>query len=261
MNNNQYFIELYSNFVKNNKEEIGKNLYMFDKQLKLLLLNSLFDIEQNLKGVFINNFIRRYSDEKEKLFDKNCYSNNIITSEIISRTNKQLSDYSIPLKELKYYEEKYNYIPIGAYVRMLSFGLLRDLYYISKPNDKDHMCKKLTKEPISSHELETILEFLVNIRNICCHDEILFSYIHEKTMIPNTKYHKYFNFNNIQYGKKDFLAILISIKLLIDRETFSNLIDNINKIINKAVKKLDISKSELLQLMHLPKNYTNLKKL
>lgn len=43
------------------------------------------------------------------------------------RINKQLTDYLLSTKEEKYYKEKYNYIPVEAYIRMLSFGLLRDL--------------------------------------------------------------------------------------------------------------------------------------
>lgn len=256
---NKYFIELYSAYSKDNSKEFGSILYNFDKHLKLVLLNFLFDIEQKLKAVFINNFVRRYGAEKDKLVDKNCYSNDIIVSEIMTRMNKQLSDYSLSSNELKYYQDKYSYIPIGAYIRVLSFGLLRDLYYISKSNDKDHMCRELTNEKVSSRDMETILEFLVKIRNMCCHDEILFSFIHEKTMIPNTQYHRYFIVNNVQYGKKDFLAILISIRLLSDKQSFSVLISSINKLINKTAKELNISKKDLLSLMHLPKNYVILK--
>lgn len=122
------------------------------------------------------------------------------------------------------------------------------------------MCRELTEEDVTCSELETILEFLVKIRNICCHDEMLFSFVHEEIMIPNTEYHKYFNSNSIQYGKKDFLAALISIKLLSDKDSFSTLINSINQLINKNAKKLGIAKQELLYLMHLPKNFIVLKK-
>lgn len=256
---NNFIIDLYSNYLKANSLELSYNLYNFDKNLKLLLLNSLFDIELDLKNIFTNNFVKRYKDEKDALSDEKNYSNNIMVPEIINRLKKQLCDYEISSKEEKFYQTKYGYIPISSYIKKISFGLLRDLYYISKTNDKDYMRKQLVNEDVSSRDLETILEFLAKIRNICCHNEILFSWIDEEIMIPSTKYHEYFMKNNIQYGKKDFLAILICIKLLIDKEKFSTLVNNINKLINKTYKELNMTKKELLYLMHLPENYMILK--
>ena len=185
-------------------------------------------------------------------------ANKIAETEIISRTKKQLKDYDLPLNEKKFYIKKYGYLPISSYIKTLSFGLVRDLYFISKPNDKDHIRRNITNKNISSRDLETILEFLVKIRNICCHNEILLSFMNEQDTIPDTNYHKYFVINNIQYGKKDFLATLISIKLLIDNNKFKDLINDIDKLINKTYKSLKIPKERLLYFMHLPSNYNDI---
>ena len=77
----------------------------------------------------------------------------------------------------------------------------------------------------------------------------------ENEMIPDTKYHKEFIINNIQHGKKDFLAALISIKILLDKQQFFDLVKEIDRLISKTCKKLNISKKTLLNYMNLPSNY------
>lgn len=250
-------LELYSTYDCESLV-LSKILYEFDKQLKLLILNVLFDIEQNIKYIFSINFINRYKDDINELINEKNYSNNKMVPEIISRTKKQLKDYDLPLNEKSFYIKKYGYLPIFSYVKTLSFGLIRDLYFISKSNDKDHIRRNITNENISSRDLETILEFLVKIRNICCHNEVLLSFMNEQDTIPDTNYHKYFVINNIQYGKKDFFAILISIKLLIDNSNFKNLINDIDRLINKTYKNLKMPKEKLLYFMHLPSNYNDI---
>lgn len=248
-------IELYSIYDNFKASKTIRCLYNFDKNLKMLILSNILDIEQSFKHVFTINFIERYNHSIEELINDKNYSKSIMTRDILCRVKKQLNDYELSTKEINYYNKKYDCVPLYAYIKSLSFGLMRDLYYISKPNDKDHICKKLTNGNISSKNLETFLEFLVKIRNICCHNEILFSYVSESEMIPNTKYHKEFVVNNIQYGKKDFLAALISIKILSDKKQFSILIKDIDKLINMTCKKINISKKNLLNYMNLPLNY------
>lgn len=58
--------------------------------------------------------------------------------------------------------------------------MVRDMFYISKPNDKDYMKKKLTRERINNSEVANMLRLLVRVRNICCHDDILFSFVDDK---------------------------------------------------------------------------------
>ena len=83
-----------------------------------------------------------------------------------------------------------------------------------------------------------ILRLLVRARDICCHDDILLSFVDDKLGIKTTKYHNEFNLkkdknNNIIQGKKDLLAILISIKFFSSKEKFNSLIDNLSNLIIK----------------------------
>ena len=85
-------LELYSTYDCESLV-LSKTLYEFDKQLKLIILNILFDIEQNIKYIFSINFINRYKDDINELINEKNYSNNKMVPEIISRTKKQLNGF------------------------------------------------------------------------------------------------------------------------------------------------------------------------
>jgi hypothetical protein len=150
-------------------------------------------------------------------------------------------------------------------MKILSFGMIRDMFYVSKTSDKDYMKNKLTKEKINSSEVANMLRLLVRVRNICCHDDILLSFADDKLGIKTTKYHNFFNLkkdknNNIIQGKKDLFAILISIKFFSSKERFNILINNLSNLINEYDKQFNsLNKNQLLSIMHLPENFEKLK--
>lgn len=112
-----------------------------------------------------------------------------------------------------------------------------------------------------------ILRLLVRVRNICCHDDILLSFVDDKLGIKTTKYHNEFNLkkdknNNIIQGKKNLLAILISIKFFSSKEKFNSLIDNLSNLIIKYDEEIgSLNRSQLLSIMHLPNDFEKLKNL
>lgn len=112
-----------------------------------------------------------------------------------------------------------------------------------------------------------MLRLLVRVRNICCHDDILLSFIDDKLGIKTTKYHNEFNLkkdknNNIIQGKKDLFAILTSIKFFSSKDKFNTLIDNLSDLITKYDEEISsLNRSQLLSIMHLPENFEKLKDL
>lgn len=224
--NNYYFIMGYKFAFKNNNGTYKNNtsfediysLYTFDKMLKLVILDPILEIEQKLKTIYTNNYSSRYGFKIDDILNNNNYDifNNYL-SDTLSNLNKQLNDFGIKNNAVMFYKNNHSFIPLWVYMRILSFGMIRDMFYVSKNNDKDYMKKKLTNENVNSGEVANMLRLLVRVRNICCHDDILLSFVDHKLGIKTTKYHNEFNLkkdknNNIIQGKKDLFAILISIK-------------------------------------------------
>ena len=274
--NNYYFIMGYKFAFKNNDGTYKDNtsfediysLYIFDKMLKLIVLDPILEIEQKLKTIYTNNYSYRYGFKVNDILDSNNYdlSNNYL-NDTLSNLDKQLNDFGNKNKAVMFYRNNHSFIPLWVYMKILSFGMIRDMFYVSKNNDKDYMKNKLTNERINSSEVANMLRLLVRVRNICCHDDILLSFIDDKLGIKTTKYHQEFNLktdknNNIIQGKKDLFAILISIKLFSSKDKFNSLIDNLSSLITKYDEEIgSLNRNQLLSIMHLPEKFEKLKDL
>lgn len=272
--NNYYFIMGYKFAFKNQNgtykdkttfEDIY-SLYIFDKMLKLIILDPILEIEQKLKTIYSNNYSSRYGYKIEDILNNDNYdkSNNYL-ADTLDNLDKQLNDYGSKNKAVNFYRNNHSFVPLWVYMKTLSFGMIRDMFYVSKNNDKDYMKNKITCENLNSNEVANMLRLLVRVRNICCHDDILLSFIDDKLGIKTTKYHKLFNLkkdknNNIVQGKKDFLAVLISIKAFCSKEKFDILINNLLTLINEYDKEIgSLDRNQLLSIMHLPKDFEKLK--
>ena len=274
--NNYYFIMGYKFAFKNNDGTYKDNtsfediysLYIFDKMLKLIVLDPILEIEQKLKTIYTNNYSYRYGFKVNDILDSNNYdlSNNYL-NDTLSNLDKQLNDFGNKNKAVMFYRNNHSFIPLWVYMKILSFGMIRDMFYVSKNNDKDYMKNKLINERINSSEVANMLRLLVRVRNICCHDDILLSFIDDKLGIKTTKYHQEFNLktdknNNIIQGKKDLFAILISIKLFSSKDKFNSLIDNLSSLITKYDEEIgSLNRNQLLSIMHLPEKFEKLKDL
>ncbi len=42
-----------------------------------------------------------------------------------------------------FYRSNHSFIPLWVYMKILSFGMIRDMFYISKANDKDYIKKEI----------------------------------------------------------------------------------------------------------------------
>ena len=274
--NNYYFIIGYKFAFKNNDGTYKNNtffediysLYTFDKMLKLVILDPILEIEQKLKTIYTNNYSSRYGFKIDDILNTNNYdvSNNYL-SDTLSNLSKQLNDFGIKNKAVMFYRNNHSFIPLWIYMKILSYGMIRDMFYVSKNNDKDFMKRKLTHENVNSSEVANMLRLLVRARDICCHDDILLSFVDDKLGIKTTKYHNEFNLkkdknNNIIQGKKDLLAILISIKFFSSKEKFNSLIDNLSNLIIKYDEEIgSLNRSQLLSIMYLPNYFEKLKNL
>lgn len=272
--NNYYYITGYKNPFKIDSNTYKDNvyfedifeLYQFDKRLKLIFEEVLFEIEQKVKTVFTNNFCKVYGHKDVDLMNPNNYDlNSRFLTKTIGRLNEQISWYGKENKAVIYYKNKYSFTPVWVLIKVLSFGMIRDLIMNSTSAAKGVIVGKITTQKLSVSETQNMLEMLINIRNICCHDDKLYGFVHNKVHIMNTPYHSRFNLKtndkgDYLQGKKDLFASLICIKYFVDKETYNKFIDNVSNLVNEYSEKINsITKQELLQCMFLPENFTDLK--
>jgi len=142
------------------------NLYLFDRELRVLSFSSIEKIEIAIRAQITNHF----SIETKNPFwytDINNFSVSIEHKDFLSNTStaiKRSTDVFI-----KHFTNTYNdpYPPIWIVSEVLSMGQLSILYHITKRSAPRKAVAKYfgVKEPIMANWLHT----LVYVRNICAH--------------------------------------------------------------------------------------------
>jgi len=269
LKNNYYVIMGYKSLFldkeRNYKENISfeniYNLYLFDRKLKLLLLNSLLDIENIIKTSITNRFCKIYGFKEDSYLDKNNYNTN---HKYLEKTFKifksQIEEKKYDNLAVSYYKNTYNFIPLWVMTKVLSFGLIKELYSILKDDDKVAIKNEISNfDDVKIKGLFTSMQLLVDMRNKTAHDEIVYSGRHRKIILSKTKEHNKYDLINNE-GLNDLLGVLISMKNIQVKENFNKLIDDINNLIESYIKNNNIIlKEELLKEMSLPNNFSDLK--
>lgn len=128
MKNNYYVIMGYKSLFLDNEHNYKENvyfeniynLYLFDRKLKLLLLNSLLDIENIIKASITNRFCRMYGFKENNYLDKNNYN---VNHKYLEKTFKILKNQIEEKKDdnfaVSYYKDNYNFIPLWINKRTL----------------------------------------------------------------------------------------------------------------------------------------------
>ena len=70
-------------------------------------------------------------------------------------------------------------------VKVLSFGLISELFMILKPEDQKEIAKYYKMD---AYDMTVFLPIMSNYRNLCAHEDMLYTYRTQRS-IPNNIYH------------------------------------------------------------------------
>ncbi len=275
-NNYYYLINGYKDLFLNDKSNIETyingtkieelySLYLFDKNIKILFLEYLLLIENQINTYIAYEYSKSYGHKNYLIPDNLNNSDTKISliKKFIDDVNLEIQyQYKNSNKMIIHYIDNYHYIPLWVLVRILSFGKISKFYSIMKPKEQNAISRKYN---LQINEFKVILHNLTLIRNICAHDEKLYD-IKMKSRIFSTIYHKKLNIKNIngnyKYATRDLFSIVICLKLLLTKEDFncfySEFIKNIQKL-QKSITTIEIQ--NVLDRMGFPENYKKLLKL
>ena len=158
-----------------------------------------------------------------------------------------------------HYINNYGYIPLWVLVKVLSFGIVCELYTILKREDQIEIAEIFNTTP---DILQDILIILSNYRNLCAHEDIVFEHKTER-VIPDTKYHELMNIPKMDgdyiYGKNDLFAVVIIFKILLNERNFRVMMKEIEYEIELLDGRVDtVSINKILDRMGFPKDYINI---
>lgn len=220
-----------NSFYKNITFENVMDIYNFDRQLKLYVLNYLKDIEISLR-THIGYILGSMDSDKPAYLNAGCYISDAHYNRVLEELKDALAD-SKNEAFVKHHQTKYRgSLPSWVMVETLSFGALSRLFSSLKQDIKCDICDAYYNQ-IRPQVVENLLEGLVVLRNICAHHSRIYN-----RGIPNTpKMSKVDNdffidngYERNEIGKKLFFRLVIIDRLIEDANFLSKMISDIDAL-------------------------------
>ena len=236
------------------------SLFLFDRQFRNIIFKHLLIIENNIKSIISYQLSKKYGYKesdylKTKNFDGSPDKQRQI-NDLLKKMKRQIRVNGSQHSATSHYLSNYGYIPLWVLVKVLSFGIVSEMYSILKLEDRLAIANIYN---IDQETLTNYLPILANYRNLCAHEDILFE---NKTQrfIDDTKYHSLLNIEKLDdeyiYGKNDLFALLIIIRQLLTTNEVKDLIIEIERVLNNLEYNLkSISIDKVLDRMGFPPNW------
>lgn len=253
-------------FIEGTKFRELYAMFSFDRQLRNVIFKNILIVENNLKSILA------YVMSKNHGFKENNYLNphNFVKdskktkqiNDLIRKMKRQISVNGKQHSATAHYLINYGYIPLWVVVKVLSFGIVGELYTILQYQDQKEIADVFGVDIYSMIEY---LPILANYRNLCAHEDICYSNRTQK-VIEDTKYHRLLYITKSDdeyiYGKNDLFALVIILKFMLNNEDFTLFINEISYELDRLSGKLEvITIDKVLHVMGFPNNYKEIVRL
>ena len=270
---NYFFITGYRHlFMKSNIDKTYKDgttfeevysLFLFDRTLRNILFKNLLIIENNLKSISSYQLSKRYGyKEKDYLKEKNFTTDSEKkrqVNDLIKKMKRQIRSNSRENTATMHYVSNYGYIPLWILVKVLSFGIVSEMFSVLKLEDQKEIASIYG---LDYQDMLVYLPILSNYRNLCAHEDILYENKTNKE-INDTIYHKLLNVrkdNDIYVnGKNDLFALIIIMKEMLQQTEFKSMmleIENCVTTLDYNLKTIRIK--DVLNRMGFPNNWKDI---
>lgn len=250
-------------FIKGTTFEELYQMFLFDRSLRNILFKNLLIVENNIKSIISYQLSKKYGyKEKDYLNPSNFTTDNKEqrrVSDVLNKMRRQIRVNGSKHTATLHYINNYGYVPLWILVKVLSFGLINELYGILKPEDQLALSEYYN---IDVENLEVYLALLSNYRNLCAHEDIVYDHRSQRE-INDTVYHERLNLKKedgiFVQGKNDIFALIIILKQVLKPDKFNEMLNEINAEFIKFDEKVNIiSLDKLYNKMGFPKNYMEL---
>lgn len=248
-------INTYKDVFKNTNNEYKKNvsfdeiyaLFEFDKNLRSIFLKYSLEIEMILKSLLAETISSRYGINNyliKKNFDDTV--NKTTINESINVIEKEINKQNGKHEAVTHYIDEYGFVPPFVLTKILTLGELSRLYAMLKQSDRQSISKNFK---LSDKVLKQIIVNMTMIRNICTHNDRLFSF-HSKFRI-SFKYIKK-NYNEKSVNIYMIMKCMESLLPKDKKKEFIKLINNEIRVLDSKLK--SIKTDNILSIMGFYKN-------
>jgi len=267
---NYFFISGYRHlFVKSpiNKNYIDNTnfrelyaMFYFDRQLRNILFKNILIVENNMKSILSYIMSKNHGFKEQNYLNPNNFirdsRRNKQVNDLLKKMHRQIRVNGKQHSATSHYINNYGYIPLWVVVKVLSFGIVGELYTILKPEDQKEIAEAFK---VSVDDLLDFLPILANYRNLCAHEDIVYEHRTQKE-ITNYYYHRALDIPKMDgeyiYGLNDLFSLIIILKYVLSHDDFTLMINEISfeiNLLSGRLKVIDITK--VLDKMGFPLNY------
>ena len=147
-----------TNFIPGTTFEELYAMFVFDRRVRNIFFKNLLIIENNIKSLMSHQLSKNYGfREKDYLNPKNFTKDPMQSRQVHDVLNKVKRQIRVNGKQhsaTMHYITNYGYIPLWILVKVLSFGLINELFGILKEEDKEEIADiyGIDKETLKVYE-------------------------------------------------------------------------------------------------------------
>ena len=217
-----------------------KALFLFDRELRILLLKYLLIFENSIKTTVAYEFSKKYPRKNAYLDIANFVDNDPKkVLQQISILTKTIHDKVDRTGAIKHYIEEHGEVPLWVLVNFLTMGNIANFYNILTDSTKNIIAKFYTDKyrtqnkdntfRLSSADLSACLKVANLVRNICAHDERLYNANLRNVRISQIANH----FGIRRYDNKRFIVVILFLKIVLDKKDFQRLYKALRNLFNQ----------------------------
>ncbi len=238
-------------------------LFTFDRRFRNIIFKNVLIIENNIKSIISYQLSKKYGYRESDYLRPSSFSldrkKSRQVNDLIHKMKRQIRINGSQHTATMHYSSNYGYVPLWILVKVLSFGIISEMYTILKPEDQLQVAENYD---LDIDTLAEYLSILANYRNLCAHEDILFEHKTQK-IIADTKYHAELDIpktdNEYIYGKNDLFALIIILKRMLSDEEFRLLVYEIGYELDVLDGKVEsIPQEKILDRMGFPTNFRDI---
>ena len=238
-------------------------LFYFDRQIRNIVFKNILIIENNIKSIFSYQISKKYGYQEKNYLDVKNFNRapekSRQVNDLLKKMKRQIRVNGGQHTATSHYLNNYGYIPMWVVVKVLSFGIVSELFTIMKLDDQKEIAEIFR---IDLNALLTYLPVLANYRNLCAHEDIMYDNRSQR-IIPDTIFHEGIGVPIMDgeyiYGKNDLFALVIILKQMLDKDGFKLFMNEMSYEIDLLGGKLStIDIGKVLDQMGFPVNYKDL---